>query len=215
MSGNSCWRPLQTAPIVNDFVWRGTSSRRGSPLPPLEDSLAPVAASSDTATSARQVGELVLANLQFVAVFELVRLDPASVDVRPVQRPGVVQEPRAGPAHEHGVIARDGDVVEEDLGVGRPADRQPLALERERLAAPAAAGADHERAGRLGDVADVDGPQLAGLLVDHVGRRRRVVARVLTRADVGAAALAVVRPLRDDEPALWAVTGQGPYLRGG
>ncbi len=55
-------------------------------------SLGPVA-SSDTATSARQVGELVFADLQLVAVLELVRLDPAAVDVRAVQRPGVVQEP--------------------------------------------------------------------------------------------------------------------------
>src|SRR3954464_773764 len=115
MSGNSCWRPLQTAPMVSDFVCLGGS---------FGTSLAAVAASSDTATSARQVGELVFADLQLVAVLELVRLDPAAIDVGPVQRAGVVQEPRARAAHEHGVVARDGHVVEEDLRVRRPADRQ-------------------------------------------------------------------------------------------
>src|SRR5918997_2252552 len=200
MSGNSCWRPLQTAPIVNDFVWRGGSSV--SPDSPF--SLAPVAASSDTATSAREIRELVLANLQLVAVLELVRLDPATIDVGPVQGSGVVQVPRARSPHEHGMIARDGHVVEEDLGVGGAADRQPLALERERLPDLAAAGADHQGTRRRRDVTDVDRPQFTGLLVDHVRRGRRVVTRVFTHADVRAAALAVVRPLRDDEPALRA-----------
>src|SRR5918997_2898355 len=106
MSGNSCWRPLQTAPIVNDFVWRGGSSV--SPDSPF--SLAPVAASSDTATSAREIRELVLADLQLVAVLELVRLDPAPVDVGPVEGSGIVQIPRSGPPHEHCMIARNGDV---------------------------------------------------------------------------------------------------------
>src|SRR5690349_24271929 len=119
MSGNSVCRPLQTAPIVSDFACLGGSCG---------GSVAPVAASSDTATSARQVGELVLADLQLVAVGELVRLDPAPVDVGAVQRAGVIQEPLARAADQDGVIARDGDVVEEDLRVGGAADRQPLAL---------------------------------------------------------------------------------------
>ena len=69
-------------------------------------------------------------------------------------------------------------------------------------------------AGRRGDVTNVDRPQLTGLLVDDVCGCRRVVALLFKRADERAAALAVVRALRDDEPALWAVTGQGPCLRG-
>src|SRR5687767_2087541 len=107
MSGNSCWRPLQTAPIVNDFVWRGGSSV----APDSPFSLALVAASSVTATSAREIRELVLADLEFVAVLELVRLDPAAIDVGPVQGAGVVQVPLARSPHEHGVIARDRHVV--------------------------------------------------------------------------------------------------------
>src|SRR3954454_25394006 len=110
MSGNSCWSPLQTAPIVSDLACRGDSSMTGG-SPFSLGSLAPMAASSDTATSAGQVGEFVLADLQLVAVLELVRLDPPAIDVGAVQRPGVVQEPGAGAAHEHRVIARDGHVV--------------------------------------------------------------------------------------------------------
>src|SRR6478735_3877146 len=201
MSGNSCWSPLQTAPIVSDLACLGAW---------FGGSLAPRAASSVIATSAREVGELVLADLQLIAVVELVRLDSPPVDVGPVQRAGIIQEPLTGASHQHRVIARDGHVVEEDLGVGGAADRQPLALERERLTDPAAAGTDHECASRGRDVADVHRLQLAGVLVDHVRRGRRVVARLFTHADVRAAALAVVGPLRDDEPALRAVTGQGP-----
>src|SRR4051794_36199605 len=121
MSGNSCWSALQTAPMVSDFACLGGSVG------------GPVAASSDTGTSAGKIGELVLADLQLVPVDELVRLDPAAVHVGPVQRAGVVEEPLAGAADEHGVVARDGHVVEEDLGVGGPADGQPLALQGERL----------------------------------------------------------------------------------
>src|SRR3954451_18679430 len=110
MSGNSCWSALHTAPMVSDFACLGGSF--GGPM----------AASSDTATSAGKIGELVLADLQLVPVDELVRLDPAAVHVGPVQRAGVVEEPLAGAAYEHGMVARDGDVIEEDLGVGRTAD---------------------------------------------------------------------------------------------
>src|SRR3954452_7838551 len=135
MSGNSVCNPLQTAPIVSDLAclggWLGCSPT-------------PLAASSDTAPSARQVVQLVLASLQPLAVGELVGLDPPPVDVGPVQRAGVVEEPLARAAHKHRVIARDGHVVEEDLGVGGAADHQPFARERERLTDAAAAGADHE-----------------------------------------------------------------------
>src|SRR4051795_2657364 len=119
MSGNSCESCLQTAPIVSDFAWRGASSGPAAGTP------SPVAASSDTATSARQVGELVLADLQLVAVLELVRVDPAPVHVGAVQRARVVQVPGAGAPDEHRVVARDGHVVEEDLRVRGAADRQP------------------------------------------------------------------------------------------
>src|SRR5258705_417665 len=43
------------------------------------------------ARSPREVRQLVLADLQLVALFELVRLDPAAVHVRAVERAGVVE----------------------------------------------------------------------------------------------------------------------------
>src|ERR1700748_3775015 len=120
MSGNSVVSCLHTAPMVSDFACcataRGTSSAGPS---------SPEAVSSATATSARQIGELVLADLQLVAVLELVRVDPAAGHVGPVERAGVVQVPLAVAAHQHRVVARDGHVVEEDLGVRRAPDRQP------------------------------------------------------------------------------------------
>src|SRR3954449_3358968 len=77
----------------------------------------PVAAASDppyfrSRALTRQVGELVLADLQLVAVLELVRVDPPAVHVGAVQGARVVQVPGARAAHEHRVVARDGDVVE-------------------------------------------------------------------------------------------------------
>src|SRR4051794_2512242 len=124
MSGNSCESCLQTAPIVSDLTCLGGSSGPGL------GAASPGAVSSATATSARQVGQFVLADLQLVAVLELVRVDPAAVDVGAVQGAGVVQVPRAGAPHEDRMVARHGHVVQEDLSVGRAADRQPLALQR-------------------------------------------------------------------------------------
>src|SRR3954468_9739005 len=144
MSGNSCLSALQTAPMVSDFAWRGASSGSATP--------SPFTASSDTATLTSQIGELVLADLQLVAVLELVRVDPPAVHVGAVQRPRVVQIPGARAAHEHRVVARDGDVVEEDLGVRGATDGQPLAVQRERLPDPPAARADDQRPRRGRDV---------------------------------------------------------------
>src|SRR5215217_1034081 len=113
MSGNSCESALHTAPMVSALP-RGAPSSRGS----VERGSPP--GSSLTATALPpEVGQLVLADLQLVAVLQPVRVDPPPVDVRAVQRAGVVEEPPAGAPHEHGVVARDRDVVEEDLGVRR------------------------------------------------------------------------------------------------
>ena len=76
---------------------------------------------------------------------ELVGLDPAAVDVGAVQRAAVVEVVVAAAADEDRVVARDGHVVEEDVAVGPAADREPVVLEREALAGPPAAGADHQR----------------------------------------------------------------------
>src|SRR3954452_21188767 len=166
MSGNSCDNALHTAPIVSDLLplLGGSSAGPAGTAPDAPPSPGIEASSATEAPPPRQVGELVLADLQLVAVLEAVRVDPAAVHVRAVERSRVVQVPRVGPAHEHRVVARHCDVVEEDLRLRRAADRQPLAGERERLAAPAAARADHERAALGRDVADVDRAQLPGLL---------------------------------------------------
>jgi hypothetical protein len=47
--------------------------------------------------------------------------------------------------HEHGVLAGDGDVVEEDVVVGRAADRGSVALRAEVLTRPSAARANDQR----------------------------------------------------------------------
>src|SRR5680860_1507429 len=105
MSLNSFSRILQTAPIVSAL--RGRESRR--------------ACCSDTAIGRSlllQVAQLVLADLDLVAVGEPVRLDPAPVDVGAVERAEVVDVEAVAAVDQQGVVAGDGDVVEEDAGAG-------------------------------------------------------------------------------------------------
>ena len=59
-------------------------------------------------------------------------LDALAVDEGAVQAALVLDEPAAVALHEHRVLARDGDVVEEDPAVGRAADRRALALRARR-----------------------------------------------------------------------------------
>src|SRR3954451_8608640 len=149
MSGNSCASDLQTAPMVRDFP-RGapSSSTSGSSM-------------SANALLALQEGELVLADLELVGVLEPVRLDAPAVDVRAVERPEVVEIEIAAAADQQRVVARDGDVVEEDVGVRPPADRHAVAVEREALPDPAAAGADDQHGAVRGGVVEVDRDELA------------------------------------------------------
>src|SRR3954452_2190969 len=163
MSGNSCDNALHTAPIVSDLLplLGGSSAGPAGTAPDAPPSPGIEASSATEAPLPRQVGELVLADLQLVAVLEAVRVDPTAVHVGSVERSRVVQVPRVGSAHQHRVVARDGDVVEEDLRLRRAPDRQPLAGERELLADAAAARADDERAAFGRHVADVDRPHLA------------------------------------------------------
>src|SRR3954454_5247621 len=203
MSGDSTSSALQSAPIVIAFAG-GSSPSSGA-------ATASICTSSSCRVmpglSAGDVRELELADLELVAVLEPVGLDAMAVDVGAVERAEVVEVVVAAAAHEQGVVARDGDVVEEDVGVRAPADRHAVGVQREALADAAAAGADDERGALVGDdVADVDRHELAGL-VDAVRgggglARRRLLAR---RAQVGAAARAVVRALGVDEAALRAV----------
>src|SRR5919202_2221268 len=208
MSGNSCESALQTAPMVRDLTAGpcGGASGPAGRLPSAAGSAEGSLRVGSATSLARQVGELVLADLELVAVLEAVRVDPAAAHVGAVERARVVEIPLAGAAHEHRVVARDRDVVEEDLRLRGAPDGQALAAQRERLADAPAAGADDERAALRGHVAHVDRPQLAGLLVDDVGGRRDVVARRLVRPLEGAALGAVVRRLTDDEAAFGAVT---------
>src|SRR3954447_12884676 len=206
MSGNSTSSALQSAPIVIDFAG-GASSASSDPA------TASIWTSSSCRVmawlSAGDVRELELADLELVAVLEPVGLDAMAVDVRAVEQAEVVEVVVAAAAHEQGVVARDGDVVEENVRVGPAADRHAVGVQREALADPPAARADDERRALVGhDVADVDRHELAGL-VDAVRRGGRLALRaggLLTRrAQVGAAARAVVRALGVDEAALRAV----------
>src|SRR5680860_1512570 len=127
MSLNSFSRILQTAPIVSAL--RGRESRR--------------ACCSDTAIGRSlllQVAQLVLADLDLVAVGEPVRLDPAPVDVGAVERAEVVDVEAVAAVDQQGVVAGDGDVVEEDAGVGAAADADPLLGHSEALPGAATAG---------------------------------------------------------------------------
>src|SRR3954449_9731472 len=130
MSGNSRSICLQTAPIVSD-LGRGACGAAGAP-----------AFSMSTCVLIRasaEVGELVLADLQLVAVLQLVRLDPPPVHVGPVQRAEVVDVDAVAAAYEQCVVAGHGHVVEEDLGFGAASDRHLVARNEEGLAGAAAA----------------------------------------------------------------------------
>src|ERR1044072_5649439 len=139
MSGNSWARPLQTAPIVIDFCGRSVSMSGTSV------GISGIWSIAITISSAREERELVLADLQLVAVLEMVGLDAVTVDVRAVERAEVVEVPVAAAAHEQGVVARDRDVVEKARAVGTPADRDPIAVQREALPHATAAAPDHQR----------------------------------------------------------------------
>src|SRR3954454_12315055 len=214
MSGNSCESALVTAPMVSDFA-RETGSPPACAASASASATTPLVPSSGSApsgspvraTSASEEGQLELADLELVAVLEPVRVHALPVHVGAVQRARVVEQPLPAAAHERRVLTRNGDVVEEDVGLRRAPDRHPLAREREGLAHAPAARADHERAALGRDVADVDRLELARLVVDHVRGGRDVLLRRLGRALEGAALRAVVRPFGDDEAALGAVAG--------
>src|SRR5215210_5183859 len=112
MSSNSLWRILQTAPIVSALRGRLADPRARAARS------RPSAAVVASAISALEVAQLVLADLDLVPVLEAVGLDPPPVHIGPVERAEVVDVEPFATLHEQGVVARDGDVVEEDLGVG-------------------------------------------------------------------------------------------------
>src|SRR6476661_4149573 len=182
MSSNSCPRIFATAPIVSALRGRDGESLAGTRLSVSLRVFVPSSAAA-IAISALQVAEFVLADLDLVAVLEAVRLDSPPVDVGAVQGAKVVDVETVAPAHDQRVVAGDGDVVEEHGGIRSPTDAHAVAVDREALARSAATGADHERS--------------TGLVV-----------LALHAAEVGPALLAVVGPLRIDEPALRAMQSQ-------
>src|SRR5215211_6794846 len=104
MSSNSWLRIFATAPIVSALRGREGESLGGRRC---SASLRPLAPSSVAAIaiSALQVAQLVLADLNLVAVLEAVRLDPAAIDVRPVQRSEIVDVEAVLAAHDQRVVA--------------------------------------------------------------------------------------------------------------
>src|SRR2546426_4258981 len=126
MSGNSPCRRRQTAPIVSSRI---RSCRSACAV----------------LTSLLQEGQLVLADLELVAVLELPRLGALAVQEGPVEAALVLDVVAAVALQQHGVLPGDRDVVEEDVAVGRTADRRALPLRDEVLACAAPARADHER----------------------------------------------------------------------
>src|SRR3954447_5768577 len=210
MSGNSTSSALHSAPIVIAFAGASSGSPGGTVMASVCGS--PFSCSV-MGPSTGDVRELELADLQLVAVLEPVRLDAMAVDVGAVERPEVVEEEVAAAAHEQRVVARDGDVVEEDVRVRTPADRHAVGVEREALAHAPAAGPDDERRALVGDdVPDVDRHELAGL-VDAVRRGGGLTGAAAALASPALArgteerptARAVVRALGVDEAALRAV----------
>src|SRR3954468_4046535 len=108
MSSNSWPRIFATAPIV--------SALRGREAPASGRALSVVRLCPCVATaiSPLQIAELVLADLDLVAVLKAVRLDAPAVDVGAVEGPEIVDVVAVLAIHEEGVVARDRYVVEED-----------------------------------------------------------------------------------------------------
>ena len=79
----------------------------------------------------------------------------ATVDVRAVEAALVDDDPGVALAHDHRVVARHGDVVQEDGGVRVTADGDAVAAQRVRLAGAPAAAADDQ----------------AGVVAGHAGER--------------------------------------------
>src|SRR6266511_4835665 len=144
MSGNSSLSIPQTVPIVSKRCF----------------------GEAVAAISAVQERHSVLADLYLVAVLELRRLDALPVDEGAVQAPLVLDEEAAVARDEHGVLARDGDVVEEDAAVGGAADRGGVGFGVERLPRPSAARADDQ--GRPADAEVVE--RVGGLERGLLGR---------------------------------------------
>src|SRR5713101_6488637 len=90
-------------------------------------------------SQARQEHQAELSDLDFVAVVELAFFAPLPVDIGTVQGADVAHQVALGPAEKLGVTPGHGDVIEEDVAVGMPANSGDLALEDETRACVRAA----------------------------------------------------------------------------
>ena len=136
----------------------------------------------------REEGEPVLADLDLVVVLELGRLDPLLVHEGAVEAAEVADRERLAVAQQLGVLARDGDVVEEHVALGRAPDQRPLAGGEEALPRPAAARADDERRALAAEVLQ----RRRRILGDLLGRESHRLLTRLAFLEARAAARAVV-----------------------
>ena len=163
MSGNSSRRRSQTAPIVwsspaRRVLGHGRHRRRNviRYLPIWTSS-----SSSSTALSIRRLFTNVPLRL------------PRSRIVKTLALAGQLR-----------VAARDRDVVQEDVALGRAADEGAVADRLEALAGPAAARADDERRpvdARPAPASISSGPKLIGRLTGRVAHEQRPAARAVRR----------------------------------
>src|SRR5215213_8175698 len=108
MSGKSPLRAASTCPMLRETpVERGSVviSSRSVPRAPVED-------------------QAELADLDLVTVLQPTLVHQLTVDVGAVQAAGVANDDPLRRPLEGGVPPGDGDVVEEDVGVGVPTDRR-------------------------------------------------------------------------------------------
>src|SRR5947209_10487100 len=156
-----------------------------------------------------EVREPVFADLDLVAVAEVRRVDPLPVDVGAVEAALVVEPPPVAVTREHGVLARDGDVVEEDPALGRASDHRRALAERKRLAGAPSAGADDEDGALQPEIVEsVEG-------VARVAERERLgLLALLGHHEGSPAPRAKARELRVVVPALGAVDVRHRYVRG-
>src|SRR5919198_2196410 len=208
MSGNSACSRRQTVPIVSSRRSVVASAALTTSVPAScvlasdGGAGAPEAVRRRGACSFLEEAQLVLADLELVPVLEPPRLNPAAVQEGAVQAPLVLDVEHVVPTQEHRVLARDRNVVQEDVALRRAADRGALALRREVLARPPAPRAHDERRALGAEIFERE----RGVLVALLGRvaHRRLGARLVLHEQRSALG-AVVRGLRVLEAALGTV----------
>ena len=207
MSGNSCEAPCTRR------RWSATLALDGAPGRPRRRQPVPDGGLRLARPHRAKKVSLNLPICSSSPVHEPVRLDPLPVHVGAVQRARGRRGSAVAAAHQRGVLARDGDVVEEDVGrasARSSSSRRERGTTRRRGRRPSG-----PRAPRLGGDVPTSTGLLAGLVADHVGRRRDVLRLALVGASPleGARTWAVVGALGDDEAALRTMARHGAPAR--